>query len=168
MIHDFIHNEEICQVDIENRNGTLTALVGEKKYKIEVEKIAPHVLLLIIDNQSYKVTYAKDGHDLYVYIKGEIFKFQIPGDDEDILEIKEGLQGDQDLLIKSSMPGSVLKIEVKEGDTVEEGQCLIIVEAMKMETGLNSTITGKVKKICTEPGKQVNSGEVLIELEKNQ
>jgi len=168
LIYDFIHNGKMCQIDIESRNGKTTAAVDGRKYEIEIEKIAPHLLLLIINNQSYKVTYAKDGHDLFVYIKGEIFKFQIPGDDEDILEIKDAIKGNQDLLIKSSMPGSVLKIEVKEGDTVEEGQCLIIVEAMKMETGLNSTIAGKVKKICTEPGKQINSGEVLIELEKNQ
>ncbi len=167
MIYDFIHNGKMCQIDIESRNGKKTAAVDGRKYEIEVEKIAPHLLLLIIDNRTYKVTYARDGNDLYVHIKGEIFKFQIPADDEDILDIKEAKRGDQDLLIKSSMPGCVLKIEVKEGDVVEEGQCLIIVEAMKMETGFNSTIAGKVKKICTEPGKQINSGEVLIELEKS-
>lgn len=168
MIYDFLYNEEICQVAIENIKGTSTAAVGDKKFNIKVESIAPHVLSLIINDHPHKVTYARNNNDLYIHIKGEIIKFQIPGDDEDLLEVTGGESGDQDLLIKSSMPGSVLKIEVKEGDTVTEGQCLIIVEAMKMETGLYSTITGTVKKIFTELGKQVNSGEVLIELEKNE
>ncbi|MFO7888791.1 MAG: biotin/lipoyl-containing protein [bacterium] len=168
MIYDFIHNDEICQVDIENRNSTLTAKIEDTLYELELEPTAPQVLSLIIDNNSYKVTYASNGNELYVHIRGEVFKFQIPDEDEDISELAEGEAGDQDLFIKSTMPGSILKIEVKEGDKVEEGQCLVIVEAMKMETGLHSTISGKVKKICTESGKQINSGEVLIELEKSE
>ncbi len=166
MVYDFLYNGKIHKVDIENRNKELTVKVKDEEFRIDKQHISPQVLSLIIDNHSYKIHHARNGNDLYINIKGEIFTFQIPGDDEDILEEKGKVKGEQELLIKSSMPGSILKIEVKEDDRIEEGQCLIIVEAMKMETSLYSTISGKVKKIYTEPGKQIDSGEVLIELEK--
>ncbi len=70
------------------------------------------------------------------------------------------------MTITAPMPGCVIKVDVKEGDVVEEGKCLAIIEAMKMETGLYAAISGKVKKVRVVKGKQVNAGETLIELEE--
>lgn len=160
-----MHNGKLHHVGIENKNCTAAA-VDHEKFKIEVEHIAPQVLSLIIENRSYKVTCTRDGNVLFIHIEGETFKFQIPGDEEDISENKNTKENEQGLLIKSSMPGTVLKIDVKKGDMVEEGQCLIVVEAMKMETSLHATISGKIKNVYVEQGKQINGGDVLIELEE--
>ena len=63
------------------------------------------------------------------------------------------------------MPGSVVKLKVKEGDEVREGDILIIVEAMKMENELRASGNMKVKKIFVNEGDQVEGFSPLIELE---
>lgn len=68
------------------------------------------------------------------------------------------------LEIGSSIPGTVTKLLVKEGDSVVHGQTIAIVEAMKMETAVMSSENGKVAKIYVKESQMVKSGELLIEL----
>ncbi len=67
--------------------------------------------------------------------------------------------------VTSSMPGTIVDILVAEGDNVEEGQSLLITEAMKMETEITAPISGVIKKIYVEKAVAVNPDEVLIEIE---
>ena len=67
--------------------------------------------------------------------------------------------------INAPMPGSVLDIKVSEGDTVNEGDVLLILEAMKMENEIVAPRSGKVSVINTSKGASVNSGDPLISLE---
>lgn len=64
--------------------------------------------------------------------------------------------------IKSPLPGVILDILVREGDTVKEGQHLIILEAMKMENNIDSDKRGVVKEIKVRKGDSVLEGDVLI------
>ena len=66
--------------------------------------------------------------------------------------------------IGSSIPGTVTKLLVKEGETVKTGQTVAVVEAMKMETSVTSPVDGKVAKINVSLAQSVKSGELLIEL----
>lgn len=67
-------------------------------------------------------------------------------------------------LVKTPMPGRVLKVLVKEGDEVKVGQPLVVVEAMKMENELGAELTGVVKKIFVSPGVTVEGGARLLEI----
>jgi pyruvate carboxylase len=70
------------------------------------------------------------------------------------------------LEIGASIPGTVTKILVKPGDTVEEKQIVAIIEAMKMETQITSSSSGAVKSIAVKEGQNVKSGELLIRMTK--
>ena len=63
------------------------------------------------------------------------------------------------------MPGLIVRISVAEGDVVQAGQGLIVMEAMKMENELRATGAGTVKRIAIAAGMAVEKGAVLIELE---
>ena len=63
------------------------------------------------------------------------------------------------------MPGKVVKINVKEGDTVNEGTIMMVVEAMKMENNIVAPGQAKVKKILVAEGQMVDNKMQLIELE---
>ncbi|MFO7977612.1 MAG: biotin/lipoyl-containing protein [Bacteroidales bacterium] len=67
-------------------------------------------------------------------------------------------------IIKSPLPGAVLSIHVKPGDTVTAGQKLMVLEAMKMENNIDSDKNGKILSIKVNPGQQVMEGDVLIEI----
>jgi len=63
------------------------------------------------------------------------------------------------------MPGKVIAVLVSEGDSIEKGQGLVIVEAMKMENEVRSPIAGEVKEIKVKTGDAVEGGAVLLIVE---
>ncbi|NHN79240.1 sodium-extruding oxaloacetate decarboxylase subunit alpha [Azotobacter chroococcum] len=67
--------------------------------------------------------------------------------------------------VSTSMPGNIVDVLVKEGDTVKAGQPILITEAMKMETEVQAPIGGTVKAIHIAKGDRVNPGELLVEIE---
>jgi acetyl-CoA/propionyl-CoA carboxylase biotin carboxyl carrier protein len=67
-------------------------------------------------------------------------------------------------VLRSPMPGTVLAVKVTEGDTVEEGQPIVIVEAMKMEHTVTAAIAGTVSRIPVRAGNQVALDAVLAEI----
>jgi glutaconyl-CoA/methylmalonyl-CoA decarboxylase subunit gamma len=68
-------------------------------------------------------------------------------------------------VIKSPMPGRILKVLVQEGDTVTAGAPLVVVEAMKMENELVAGREGTVTKVYVKPGDTVDGGSKLIEIQ---
>lgn len=64
--------------------------------------------------------------------------------------------------VKAALPGNVLKVLVTEGDSIEEGDVLAVVEAMKMETEIKSPVSGTVKSVDIEVGNKVQTGQVLV------
>lgn len=66
--------------------------------------------------------------------------------------------------IDAPMPGKVLKVMVSEGQAVEAGDALVVLEAMKMETTLYAESPAIVRKICVASGQMVDHGARLIEL----
>lgn len=67
--------------------------------------------------------------------------------------------------ITTAMPGNVVDVLVKEGDSVKAGQPVLVTEAMKMETEVQATAAGKVTHVHVKKGDRVTPGEVLIEIE---
>lgn len=66
--------------------------------------------------------------------------------------------------LKAPMPGLVVDVPVKEGDTVKKGDTLVILEAMKMENALKAVADASVKKIMVKKGQAVEKNTVLIQL----
>ena len=66
--------------------------------------------------------------------------------------------------VTTTMPGNVVDVLVKEGDTVAAGQAVMITEAMKMETEIHTSVDGTVQAVYVTKGDRVTPGEVLIEI----
>ncbi|MCF0161723.1 MAG: biotin/lipoyl-binding protein [Fusobacterium necrophorum] len=67
--------------------------------------------------------------------------------------------------VVSPMPGVILDLKVKEGDTVTVGQTIVILEAMKMENEIVSEFAGKVTAIKVKKGDNVDTDAVLVEIQ---
>ncbi len=66
--------------------------------------------------------------------------------------------------VVAPLAGSVARILVSEGDEIEAGQVLLVLEAMKMETEITAPAAGQVSAILVKPGEPVQGGQALIEL----
>jgi len=67
--------------------------------------------------------------------------------------------------IKAPLPGSIIRVEAKVGDSVKEGDLLLVMESMKMENNILSEKAGVVKTIVVEAGQAVMQDDILLELE---
>jgi biotin carboxyl carrier protein len=73
-----------------------------------------------------------------------------------------------DGVVKTQMPGAVVRVLVHEGDTVAEGQILLVVEAMKMENEFKAPRAGRVDKVHVTAGQTVDSGAKLVEISSDE
>ena len=97
------------------------------------------------------------------------FRYEVEALDERARAIRElagataGPTGPAPLV--APMPGMIVRVAVQVGDTVQAGQGLVVMEAMKMENELRATAAGTVKAVLAQPGTAVEKGAVLLELE---
>ena len=78
------------------------------------------------------------------------------------VEAKQGAAPGEGTPIKAALPGVVLKVNVSEGDSIEEGDVILVVEAMKMETEIKSPVSGVIKSVEVSVGDQVKNSQVLV------
>lgn len=69
--------------------------------------------------------------------------------------------------LKAPMPGKILEVMVKTGDTVKAGDTLLILEAMKMQNAILASTKGIIKKVLVKEGDATSKSDLLIELEKD-
>jgi biotin carboxyl carrier protein len=67
-------------------------------------------------------------------------------------------------LVFSFIPGTITEILVREGESVEKGTELLVLDAMKMQNRLKSAVPGKVKNINVKKGDRVSKGDILVEI----
>ncbi len=141
--------------------GAMECSVDGRPVAVDVKVLQAGVLSLLIDGRQYRCVLDGDG----VVIGGQRFGFEVA--DPRSLQGRHGGGGGTDgpRPVKAPMPGRVVRVVVAVGDAVEEGQGLIVIEAMKMQNELKSPKAGRVGKIAVSVGDAVGSGDVLIVVE---
>lgn len=125
---------------------------------------------ILKNNQSYKAEIiAADflSKNYTVKVNGNTYKVNL-ADSLDLLIKEMGFEvgaAKQVNAIKAPMPGLVLEISVEIGQEVQEGDNLLILEAMKMENSFSSPRAGIIKSIAVNKGQAVDKGQLLIEFE---
>lgn len=115
--------------------------------------------LVTLGGRTYKVELG----EREVVVDGETLPFRIA-------ELKTGAAGAEGAgargaRVKPPMPGKIVTVAVNEGDEVQPGQVLLILEAMKMQNEITAPSAGVVKKIHVKPGQNVEGKDVLVEME---
>jgi acetyl/propionyl-CoA carboxylase alpha subunit len=157
------------EVEGEKRRVELPSEIGDRMacsvdgrpVVADVRMLQPGVLSLLIDGRQYRCVLDGDG----VVIGGRRFGFEVT--DPRSLQGRRGVGAGTDgpRPVKAPMPGRMVRVLVEVGDEVEEGQALLVIEAMKMQNELKSPKTGRVAKIAVGVGDAVGSGDVLVVVE---
>ncbi len=139
-------------------------LVGDKERTVGVEVLENGIYSLIIDGCSYEVSVREERKGVLVEIGAHAIPVQLQDPSQAVGEgVGEIAKGEA--VIASPMPGRIVGIKVAEGETVQEGRGVILVEAMKMENELHAPKTGKVMKIAVKVGDAVEAGQELVVIE---
>ncbi len=126
---------------------------------VEVLEAGPTLARISVDEAVHHLEVARYGHSRFVESEDvpvhleEVDRFPVSQLDADAGSLH------------APMPGRVIKVEVAEGDQVEEGQVLVVMEAMKMEHTLRAPHPGSVTRVLHSDGDQVEGGAVLVVVE---
>jgi biotin carboxyl carrier protein len=144
-------------------------ILGDKKISFELQPLNSGLYLFKAGDKVYEICYKK--------ISEEKSVITIAGRNFDVL-VRTGLQekaaemlkfrndSDHHSEVKSPMPGLILKVKKKNGDNVEAGEPVMILEAMKMENELRSPSKGKIREILVQEGIAVEKGAVLFKIDQ--
>jgi biotin carboxyl carrier protein len=153
-------------IEYKEENGIL--LLNGKRFLFDIVPSGRNTFSILKDNKSYNaelISFDQSLKILRLKINGVTVEAEVK-DQLDLLLEQMGLEGKegnkvQDL--KAPMPGLIMDIMVKEGEEVENGTPLLILEAMKMENIIKSTGKGVIKLIKVNKGQSVEKNQVLIQ-----
>ena len=95
-------------------------------------------------------------------VSAGLFECYTPKEWELISHMPARVEQPPDNVLLCPMPGLVVDVFAKKGDTVFRGQNLVILESMKMESGVASPCDGSVAEVRVRPGQAVEAGDVLV------
>jgi len=156
-------------IELKYNSDKYYALLNGKEFKIDSYKLGENRAVLLIEGKSLEVDVHSNGYDnrKTVFLKGTEIAVDI--EDYNLAQLRKtvGLSSDKiiDKTVKAPMPGLILDVKVTAGDTVEKGQPLLIIEAMKMENIIKASGKAVVKEVLVKKGASVEKGSKLLELE---
>jgi biotin carboxyl carrier protein len=128
---------------------------------------ATELYSVLFGGHSYEMLVNADRFNYTINVRGVQFQVQIEDERARRLNRARRLPAlpEGELAITAPIPGLVVRILVKEGDVIEEGQPVVLLEAMKMENELRAMRAGVVKSIVAAAGQRVDQNAPLIVLE---
>jgi pyruvate carboxylase subunit B len=161
-----IGDREIAVEIAETEPGRYRTVIDGQEQVVDARRIGEHAVSLLIDGRNHEVSVIRDGDEYDLLIANHRYRIPLLPEAR-ARRARAGagaaVAGRQE--IKASMPGKVVDVLVKVGDTVEAQQGLLIVEAMKMENEIKAAGPGEVKAIHVARGKAVETGELLVLVE---
>jgi len=147
-------------------NGALTEYVLDGAAgSASIEEVRPGVFSVLIGASGYLVNVAAHGEMLEVVSKdGRSHQIAV-ADPRDRRGASDAGASKGPVIIRAQMPGKIIKLLVMLDESVEAGQGLMVVEAMKMQNEVKAPKNGVVKKILTSAGETVAAGDTLIVVE---
>ncbi|MGB3682070.1 MAG: acetyl/propionyl/methylcrotonyl-CoA carboxylase subunit alpha [Rubrobacteraceae bacterium] len=158
--------EEEYRVEVErSSNGTLKLRLDGREARVEVLVVGDGGIQAKLDGRRVAGAFALDGTDVLVSLDGESYRLSKPSP-LDVDDVESGGTESGGASLTAPMPGAVVKVLVNEGDEVEEGQLILVLEAMKTEHSVSAPHNGVVRSLPYNEGDGVSGGAVLVELEE--
>ena len=129
-----------------------------------VKEVEAGVYSVLLEGRSFEVRAIPASDGLRVEAGGRRSMVQVR-DPRDASRQSRAALGSGRQNISSSMPGKVVRLLVREGDAVDAGQGLVVVEAMKMQNEMKSSRVGRVVEVRVRDGDTVGAGDTLVVLE---
>lgn len=160
------------------------ARIGENEYEIEIvddvlylngERLdvdlrqsgAPELYSMLFNGRSYELLIEAERFRYGVTIRGDRYDVLVEDERQRRLNLGRNLPAlpSGELPVTAPIPGLIVKVLVQEGDEIEDGQPLAILEAMKMENEIRALRGGTVKKVLAAPGQRIEQNGILLILE---
>lgn len=150
---------EIRALRVSRAGNRLTITVDDRHYEVTVEAVGGGQLCTIDNGVRQRCQYHRDGDSLYFQASGQSWAVR------DVThQPTAGALGSGSGRIQASMDGAIIDVLVEPGQTVSQGDTLVILEAMKMEHPVRADRDGAVSQVLAAAGDQVKRNQLLVEI----
>jgi biotin carboxyl carrier protein len=152
------------EASLQEDAGRYLLAIGDRDLTADVMEVEPGIYSILLNGRSYEAKVASGPAGLSVDVRGRHFTAEVVDPRRHTAGgASEGAQGRQQLA--APMPGKVVRVLASEGDLVEKGQGLIVVEAMKMQNEVRAPRSGRLISIAVRAGDTVTAGQTLASVE---
>lgn len=164
MLYEVTIDGKSYRLELNHVDGRWSCRLDGRELEVDAVLVRPDVLSLRVGNTAYEVKSEPSENDLNLWVGNTRFAAEI----RDPRSLRGRARAGDDhgpRKITAPMPGKVVRLMVREGDEVEQGAGVAVVEAMKMQNEIKSPKKGTVRKILVNESTAVNAGDVLAIIE---
>jgi biotin carboxyl carrier protein len=164
MLYDVTIDGKNYRLELNRVEGRWSCRLDGRELEVDAVLARPDVLSLRIGNKAFEVKSEHVGTDLHLWVGSTRFAAEV----RDPRSLRGRTRAGDDhgpRKVVAPMPGKVVRLLVRDGDEVEQGAGVAVVEAMKMQNEIKSPKKGTVQKILVSEGAAVNAGDVLAIVE---
>jgi biotin carboxyl carrier protein len=164
--HRFEVDGEIQTVVVDETDGLTRVTIGDEAPILADTTLSgvPGMISMVIDGQPVRAYVARDGRNFRVTVQGRTFLIAAAGSRK---RGRSAVGGSNDHPGKISAPlaGVLIEARVAVGGTIEAGETVLVIEAMKMQNEIQAPLPGTVTAIHFAAGARVEKGEIVLEYE---
>jgi biotin carboxyl carrier protein len=164
MTYDITIDGKNYRLDLKRVDGRWSCRLDGREAEVDAVLARPDVLSLRIGNQAYEVKCERVAGDLHLWVGSARFAVEV----RDPRSLGGRVRAADDhgpKKLTAPMPGKIVRVLASQGDKVDAGAGVLVVEAMKMQNEIKSPKKGTIQKILVSEGAAVNAGDVLAIVE---
>jgi biotin carboxyl carrier protein len=158
------HKDKEHRVRVESRNQQLFVKFDEEPEMAVDLAYYGHNCSFLDRDQNFFANIVGDKTEYTVWRPNGNLNLQVESEYRRIVSLLRGQEFENENNVYAKMPGKIVKILAAEGQALEKGQPVLVMEAMKMENEVRAARAAKVSKVCVREGQAVETGELLLEL----
>ena len=164
MIYDATVDGRDARVEVRSSGGVYTVLVDGRPLTVGVFPTARHFTTLIIDGRCHDAGVLRQGATHAVALRDGTFEVTlVAGARGAAVTHRRAATGP--VRVSAPMPGKIVRVVSAAGQEVRAGECLVVMEAMKMENEIRAPRDGRIKDVLVKEGQAVESGALLLLVE---
>ena len=157
----YLHKDTEYSITVAPDSEGFMVTCGSERHPVHVTQMKKNFYFIELEGKKYKAVVSKKNDLYHVFIEGKIY--QLTRQKGQKQKTKEDAAGD----LNSPISGKVVKVLTLEGDSVEKGQEIMVIEAMKMEYTIVAPHDGIIEKINFKKSEQVQIHEELGVIKEN-
>jgi len=159
-------DDEAFPVEVQEIEGRCRLRIGEEELEVDARFAPPESWSILLERGSYLADVTREAEGAFtVEVEGEGYRVRVEEEARRAFLTRERGASRGAQRLTAPMPGKVVAVAVAVGDTVEPGDPLVVLEAMKMENEFKAAVAGTVREVRVQSGQPVNAGDLLIVIE---
>jgi biotin carboxyl carrier protein len=164
MTYDISIDGKSYRLDLNREDSRWSCRLNGNEVEVDAVLARPDVLSLRIGNKAYEVKCERVAGEMHLWVGSARFAAEVR-DPRSLRGRGRAVDDHGPKKLTAPMPGKIVRVLVSQGDEVEAGAGVLVVEAMKMQNEIKSPKKGTIQKILVSGGAAVNAGDVLAIVE---